>query len=505
MSEPAAASRRGPITVSVMLATSMVALDQTIANVALPHIQGSVSASLEQIGWVLTSYLVAMAIMTPLTGWLSGRFSRKYLFLALILGFTVCSMLCGVATSLPQLVAFRFLQGLFGAPLLPLSQAVLFDTYPPEKHSQAMAIWGGGSMLAPILGPVLGGWLTEHLSWRWVFFINLPIGIIAALGVWLFIEDRRSGLSKPFDFLGYGSLILFMGGLQMMLDRGPSLDWFSSLEIRIEAALAAISLWVFVAHFMTTARPFFDRKLARDLNFMSGALYAFFLGFLMVTALALMPTLMQQVLGYPVLTAGFLSVPRGLGTLLAMIIVARMGRLDPRISMLIGSMFYGLSVWQFMGFDLTMNQHQFGFATFVQGLGMGLMLVPATAMAFASVQPNLRAEGTALFSMVRNLGGSLGVAIMQAQLVANTGIMHSSLAGHIDPSDPVVRADLGDKLLTTTGLVAVDAEVTRQALMVAYLNDFRLMIAAVIICFLLVFMMRRHKNSAGEAAHATVE
>src|SRR6185369_1507584 len=267
------AKNRWPITISIMLATVMNSLDTTIANVALPHIQGSVSASADQITWVLTSYIVSAAIMTPLSGWMADRIGRKRMFLVSIGGFTVASMLCGIATSLPEIVIFRVLQGVFGAALIPLSQAVLLDINPPEKHGQAMAVWGAGAILGPILGPVLGGWLTDNLSWRWVFFINLPIGILAFLGVWLFIQENKHDNPKKFDFFGFGTLIVFIGAFQLFLDRGPSQDWFGSRETWIEFIVAVTALWLFVVQTLTAEHPFFDRALSRDRNFVTSTVF----------------------------------------------------------------------------------------------------------------------------------------------------------------------------------------------------------------------------------------
>src|SRR5579864_1548282 len=266
MASPQDVANRIPITAAMILATLMITIDSTIANVALPHIQGSVSASQDQITWVLTSYIIAAAIMTPLSGWLSQRVGRKLTFLVSIAGFTLASMACGMAQSLGEIVVFRLIQGLCGAALIPLSQAVVLDIYPPSQVGQVMAIWGAGAILGPIFGPVLGGWLTDNFTWRWVFFINLPIGILAFAAVWIFMRRDRGGEARPFDFLGFGALVLFIGSLQLMLDRGPTVDWFSSPEIWTEAFLAVIGLWLFIVQTLTAKHPFFDRALALDRN-----------------------------------------------------------------------------------------------------------------------------------------------------------------------------------------------------------------------------------------------
>ena len=502
------AKNRWPITISIMLATVMNSLDTTIANVALPHMQGSVSASPEQITWVLTSYIVAAAIMTPLSGWLADRIGRKRMFLISIGGFTVASMLCGIATSLPEIVLFRVLQGMFGAALIPLSQAVLLDINPPEKHGQAMAIWGAGAILGPILGPALGGYFTENLSWRWCFYINLPIGILAFLGVFLFISGDRLRKAKRFDFLGFGMLTLFIASFQMVLDRGPSQDWFQSREIWIETILAVIGLWVFVIHTMTTDHPFFDKALMRDRNFVTASIFGFFVGILLFSTMALLPPMMQTLMGYPVLTSGLVSMPRGVGSFVAMFFVGRLiGRVDTRLILFTGLSISAIALWQMMHFDLSMGVWPFVTSGVIQGLGIGLLFVPLSTLAFATIAPHLRPEGSSVYTLVRNLGSSVGISIMNALLVANIQTMHESLAGKIIPSDAVVRANLPRMLdpSTAAGITSLNAEITRQASMVAYVDNFRLMFVITIACMPMLLLMRKPRQAGGEPLHAIVD
>jgi DHA2 family multidrug resistance protein len=502
------AARRWPITIAIMLATVMNSLDTTIANVALPHIQGSVSAGPEQIGWVLTSYIVAAAIMTPLSGWLAGRFGRKRLFLICIGGFVGASMLCGIATSLPELVIFRLLQGVFGAALIPLSQAVLLDINPPEKHGQAMAIWGAGAILGPILGPALGGYLTENFSWRWCFYINLPIGILAFLGVFIFISKDRLEAAKRFDFIGFGMLTLFIGAFQLVLDRGPGEDWFSSTEIWTETILAVIGLWVFVAHTITAEHPFFDRRLLADRNFVTASVFGFFIGILLFSTMALLPPMMQVLMGYPVLLSGLVSMPRGVGSFVAMFAVGQLvGRVDTRLILFTGLLINGVALWQMMHFDLSMTATPLIVSGVIQGLGIGLLFVPLSTLAFATVAPELRAEGSGVYTLVRTLGSSVGISIMQALLVSNTQTMHASLASKVIPSDPVVRDGLPAMFnpATEAGLTALNGELTRQATMVAYIDDFKLMFIITIACMPMLLLMRKPRRGGGAPAHAAVE
>jgi DHA2 family multidrug resistance protein len=508
MSAEQDAKNRWPITISIMLATVMNSLDTTIANVALPHMQGSISASPEQITWVLTSYIVAAAIMTPMSGWLADRLGRKNIFLISIGGFTVASMLCGIATSLPEIVLFRLLQGVFGAALIPLSQAVLLDINPPEKHGQAMAIWGAGAILGPILGPALGGYLTENFSWRWCFYINLPIGILALLGVWFFISGDRVKRAKPFDFLGFGMLTLFVGAFQLVLDRGPSQDWYSSPEIWTETILAVVGLWVFVIHTMTARHPFFDRALIRDRNFVTASVFGFFIGILLFSTMALLPPMMQVLLGYPVLTSGLVSVPRGLGSFVAMFAVGQLvGRVDTRLILFTGLCISCVALWQMMHFDLAMTTTPLIVSGIIQGLGIGLLFVPLSTLAFATVPPALRPEGSSVYTLVRNLGSSVGISIMNALVVANTQTMHSSIAAHVIPSDATVRTMLPPMFNpdTAAGITALNAEVTRQATMIAYIDDFKLMFIITIACMPMLLLMRTPKRTGGEPIHAAVD
>src|SRR5438046_7317208 len=289
----------------------MQGVDTTIANVALPHIQGSMSASQDQISWVLTSYIVSSAIMMPLTGWLAGRFGVKYIFLASVIGFTIASALCGAATSLSQLVFYRILQGVCGAGLVPLGQATLFTIYPRERHGQAMAIFSTGAMMGPILGPTLGGWLTENLDWRWCFYINLPVGALCALGVFIFIRQTRTMRRDEFDMFGFAMLSIAVGSLQLMLDRGQLKDWFHSTEIWIEATIAALCFYLLIVHTMTAGeRSFLNRELLKSPNFVAGSLLMFGVGMILSGTLALMPSMMQVLLNYPVFDAGWIMAPR---------------------------------------------------------------------------------------------------------------------------------------------------------------------------------------------------
>ncbi|MDE2452242.1 MAG: DHA2 family efflux MFS transporter permease subunit, partial [Burkholderiales bacterium] len=401
------------ITLSVMLATIMQALDTTIANVALPHMQGSLQASQDQITWVLTSYIVAAAIATPLTGWLCTRWGRRRVFMNTVIGFTVASALCGMAGNLGEIVAARLLQGLFGAALVPLSQAVLLDINPKERFGQAMAIWGAGIMVGPILGPMLGGWLTENASWRWVFFINLPVGALAWAGIVRYLPESRPP-STRLDLFGFATLSLAIGLLQMLLDRGELLDWFSSIEIRLEAAGCLIAFAYFVAHTATTTgASFFDRRLLADRNFVTGVLFAFIVGMILYATMALLPELLQGLLNYPVVFTGIVMAPRGVGTMLAMLVVGRIvHRMDVRAIMAGGFALTAFSLWMMTWMTLDMNGTLIVASGLLQGLGIGFTFVPLSTAAFATLAPALRNDGTPIYSLLRNIGSSVGISIV---------------------------------------------------------------------------------------------
>ncbi|MDB5446288.1 MAG: drug resistance transporter, EmrB/QacA subfamily, partial [Phenylobacterium sp.] len=498
MSEDREVKNRVPITIAIMLATLMNTLDSTIANVALPHIQGSLSASADQIGWVLTSYIVAAAMVTPVSGWLANRLGVKTVFLVAIGGFTAASMLCGVAANLPQLVVFRLLQGGFGAFTIPLSQAVLLNINPPENQAKAMSLWAMGTILGPILGPVIGGYITDEFSWRWCFYINLPVGALACLGVWAFMPSEPSATTRRFDFLGFGSLIVAVAALQLMLDRGPSQDWFSSPEIWTEALTAGISAWVFFTHTITTAHPFIDLALTRDRNLVGTCAFGFLAQSVMFGSLAILPILMQSLMGYPVLTSGLVSTPRGLGMMLAIWAAPRLGaRIDLRLLLAVGLVGNAVALWQMMHFDLSMTARPLVLSGFVQGMAQGLLFVPMTTLAFATVPAALRTEASAMFNLLRGLGGSIGISVMQALAAKNSQVMHASLAAQVTPSDPVFRWALDRAFSpdTLAGALALDAQLNRQAAMVAYVDDFRVMFVVSLLCAPLVLLLRAAKRA----------
>ncbi len=483
---------RGMVVVSIMLATVMQVLDTTIANVALPNMQGGLSASQEQISWVLTSYIVAAAIMTPLTGWLAAHFGRKRLFLLAVAGFSVASMLCGAAQSLEQMVAFRLLQGVFGAALVPLSQATLLDTFPREQHGKAMALWGIGIMLGPILGPTLGGYLTEYWNWRWVFYINLPFGALSLLGIMAFVPDTEPGQARRFDWTGFLLLAVAIGALQMMLDRGEHQAWFESTEIIAEAIIALAAFYLFVAHTATAQHAFLPPEMFKDRNLLAGLVLIFLVGIILLATLALMPPFLQGLMGYPVVTTGLVLAPRGVGTLIAMVIVGRLvGKIDTRLLLAVGFGLIAVSLWEMAQFTADVSTWEIVHTGMVQGLGLGLIFPPLSTVTFATLPPRFRTDAASMVSLMRNLGSSVGISLVVALLSRSTQANHSVLVEHLTPFAPPVQA-LPPLLSpdTLTGLALLNAEVTRQAATIAYLVDFRLMMWVTIGAIPMVLLLR---------------
>lgn len=488
--------RRKLITLFTLAAAFMTQLDATIANVALPHMQASTSASREQITWVLTSYIIMAAIFTPLSGWLASRFGRKRLFITSVIGFTVASMLCGMAANFEQLVLFRMLQGTMGAALLPMSQAILLDINPPEKHGSAMATWGLGVILGPICGPILGGWLIEVFNWRWIFFINLPFGVIAVLGLLAFLPAFEDENAVELDFTGFALLAVAIGSFQLMLDRGQMLDWFDSTEIWIEAVLAATSFYMFLVHTLTTDRPFVNLSIFRDRNFAVGSVFGFFLGGLMYSVMAMTAPLLADLMGYPAMLVGIAMAPRGIGTLIMMPIVGILvNRGDPRVLIVVGMVISGISTAMMAGFSLHMDARLVELAGFVQGVGGAFLFVPITTVVFATIPAHLRNQGTAMNSLIRALGGSVWISVMQSMTIRNEASVHARLAEGVRPDNPALvwrwpDFDFGSPI----EMLRASGEIGRQALMVSYTDSFWLLYVCAFALAPMVVLLRYRKQ-----------
>jgi DHA2 family multidrug resistance protein len=493
---------RVAITLCVILATLMQALDTTIANVALPYMQGSVSASQDEIAWVLTSYIVAAAIMTPPTGYLTSRFGLKRLFLVSIAGFTVSSVLCGMAQSLVQIVLFRILQGLFGAALVPLSQTVLMNINSKERQGSAIALWGVAVMAGPVLGPVLGGWLTQAFSWRYVFYINVPVGILAFLGMMTFLSDTAKNATAKLDWFGFGTLSLAIAAMQVLLDRGQELDWFGSGEIVAEAIIAGSAFYLFLVHTFTARDPFVRLSLFRDPNFTAGVLFIAIVGLTYYASLALQPPYLQNLMNYPIVSAGLVLGPRGVGTMGSMLVVGRLtGRVDTRLLLTLG---LGLTAWSFYamtGWTPDVPQMTIVAVGIIQGIGLGFIFVPLSVVTLSTLAPERRAEGAGLYSLSRNIGSSIGISVVNSLLTRNTQVNHAE----ITPSITSVNRGFEDLAIarfwdpvSAAGRAALDAMITQQAQIIAYMDDYKLLMIATLAAIPLLVIFKKPPPSAAD-------
>ena len=489
-----ARTQRAIVTGSIMLATVMQTLDSTIANVALPHMQGTMSATQDQIAWVLTSYIIAAAIATPATGFLSQRFGRKRLLAISIVGFTVTSMLCGAAQTLEEIVIFRLFQGACGAAFVPLSQAIMLDSYSMEQRGKMMALWGVGVMVGPIVGPALGGWLTDSYSWRWVFYINMPFGILAFIGVMTALTESKLDFLRKFDWMGFAFLSIAVASMQLMLDRGNLEDWFSSSEIIFEGLLSLFAFYLFITHSFTTKTPFINLALFTDRNLVVGVTMMFIVGLVLYATMALMPPYLETLMGYPVTTTGLVLAPRGIGTMMAMMLAGRIiNRVDMRHIIAFGLALSSFSLWQMAQFNLNISEETVIITGVVQGFGLGFIFAPLTTICFATLPPHLRADGTGIYSLLRNVGSSVGISAAMAMVATYTQINHANMAERIDPTNPIFRSaamPAGLALNSPMGMAFLNGEVTRQAAAIAYLNDFRLMMYMTALIVPLVYLLR---------------
>ena len=505
--QSAARDARSPqrllVTIFIMMATIMQVLDITIANVSLPYMQGSLSATLDQVSWVLTSYVVAAAVMTAPVGWLAARFGIKKLLIMCVSGFTVASMLCGIAQTIEEMVLFRVLQGMFGAALVPLAQSVMLEIYPPQRRGWAMSLWGMGVMIGPIMGPILGGVLTEYYSWRWVFFINLPVGIVTAVGLLTFMGETESNRGLAFDWVGFAALGIAIGALQLLLDRGEQLGWFDADEIVVMAIVSAVAFYFFIAHSLTIEQPFISIEIFRDRNFIVGLIFMFVCGVMLVASMALMAPMLQGMMGYPIIDAGLLLGARGVGMGISMLMAGRlMTLIDPRLLLLLGLTCCVASLNASIDFTPDTATRTIAWVSMLQGFGLGLMFVPLNMIALATLPVALRTQGTAMWTLIRNLGSSVGVSVVIANLTNKTIMMHALLADSVTPFNQAM-ADPAAAMLdanTDTGRALLENLVTQQATIIAYANDFKLMLVMTLLSYPLVLLIRTSRRQFADPA-----
>jgi MFS transporter, DHA2 family, multidrug resistance protein len=492
-----------------MLATLMQALDNTIANVALPHMQGSLGASRDQITWVLTAYVIAAAILTAPVGWFAARFGRKRFFIVSLIGFTITSMACGLAQNLPQEVLFRFLQGCFGAALVPLSQSIMLDLYPPEKRGTVMAVWATGVMVGPILGPTLGGYLTDIYDWRWVFFINVPFGILAVAGLVVFLKEQHRDVNMRFDWMGFLALSLGLGAMQLAFDRGSSQDWFNSLEIIIETVLAGLGFYLFLVHMFTADNPFIPPRLFKDVGFISGFFTMFAVGIILLGSAALLPPYLQNLGGYSVTQAGLLMSPRGIGAMVVMILAGRLTRVvDPRLLMGIGILCLAGAMWDMTRWTPDVSVMRLTIVTMIQGVGISFVFIPLQVVGFATLDPKLRTDAAALFSLSRNIGSALGVTATSALLAHSVQTLHAQYAEQITPFNRALQSGAAGLFMGPTnpvGTQAIEAQVQYHALVSAYANDFMMMFWVCVPMLPLLFFMKKPRVVPTSTAELAME
>ncbi|HWR53850.1 MAG TPA: DHA2 family efflux MFS transporter permease subunit [Bryobacteraceae bacterium] len=499
------------IAISVMFGTFMEVLDTTVVNVSLPHIAGSMSASVDEATWVLTSYLVANAIILPITGWLSSRFGRKNLLMASVVGFTTSSFMCGLAPSLPLLVIFRILQGASGGCLQPLSQAVLLEAFPPDQRGKAMGFWGLGIVVAPVMGPVLGGWLTDNYSWRWVFYINIPVGIASIVMTKMFIFDppylrrERHGV----DYWGIGLLALWIGAFQIVLDKGQQEDWFASSFIRWFTAATVVGLAGFLIREFRTRKPVVNLRVFKDRTYATGVFLMTMLGFVLYGSLVLLPIWLQTLLGYPSLQAGIALAPRGLGSMIGMPLVGTfIGRLDPRKVLVAGLSLGAYTLYDFSRLNLNAGYWDLFWPQFLQGLGLSMLFVPLTTVTMSQISREGMGNATSLFNLMRNLGGSIGIATVTTMDARFTQKFINRLGENVTPFHPGVNAMLeglrsmwtaagsGPGLADRQAIAGIYGLVQRQASMLAFVQAFLLLAVVFLLMIPLILIMKRPPRGA---------
>ncbi len=499
--EPAVA-HRGLITLCVIFATTIQALDATIANMALPYMQGTLNATIDQVAWVLTSYIIATAIMTAPMGWLANRFGRKQLLTLCLVGFASFSSMCALAQSLEQIVIFRFIQGMFGAGLVPLAQSILLDIYPAEQRGPAMAVWGMGLMIGPIVGPPIGGLLTDLYHWRLVFVVGVPFCVIAIIGLWVLLPRTTAQAGLRFDWIGFIILAIGVASFQLMLDRGQSQDWFDSRQILVAAILAGLGMYLFVVHIVTAQRPFIDPALFRDRNFITATIMLFCFGVVLISSSVIAAPWLQTVSNYPVSQAGWMLAPRGLCSMFGMMLVGRLtGKVDQRALVSTGLLFTAWSLWDMTSWTPDVDAMWVTTVMGIQGFGLGMTFIPLQVIAFTTLAPGLRTQGSALINLFRNIGAALGVSICAAALVRNGQALHEEIGAHITPFNraldlyPSVSRFLHPD--TPRGAAYLDRMVSNEATIIAYLNDFKLLMVISLLTLLLVPLIRRPAPGAG--------
>jgi MFS transporter, DHA2 family, multidrug resistance protein len=501
------------IATSVMLATFMEVLDTSVANVALPHIAGNLSATTEESTWVLTSYLVSNAIILPATNWLGRFFGRKRFLIVCIAIFTLSSALCGAATSLGMLIVARVLQGAGGGALQPIAQAVLLESFPHEKRGSAMAVYGMGIVVAPIIGPTLGGWITDNYSWRWIFYINVPVGILAVLMANMFIEDPpyiKNQRPGRIDYIGFGLMALGLASLQLLLDKGQEEDWFSSSFITTAAIFAVVMLLAFVIWELQSKEPIVNLRVLTNRNFAVGTALMTVMGVVLYGTIALLPLFLQTLMGYPAVQSGLAVSPRGFGSIASMLIVGRLvGKIDGRYLIVFGFSVLAFSTYLFSDINLQISSASIVWPGIISGFALGFVFVPLTTMAMGRLPNDQLGNASGVFNLMRNTGGSIGIAAVTTMLARGAQLHQAAMVSHLTPYDPAFRERLQQLsgALAAQGNPATAAEqaygaiygiLVRQASLMSYIDNFRLLAFLCVLCVPAAFLFKRVR--AGTAA-----
>jgi DHA2 family multidrug resistance protein len=509
-------SRKWVIALSVMLGTILEVLDSSIVNVSLPHMQGSFSASVDEIAWVVTSYLVAAGIMIPMTGWIAARFGRKRYFIISVITFIIASALCGIARTLDQIVIFRVLQGAAGAAMMPLSQAILMETFPPQEQAMSMAIWGMGMMVAPIMGPTIGGWLTSTLSWRWNFYINIPIGTLGAFMVTRFVDDpsylRQLKQDAPIDWLGISCLIVGLGLGEIILDRGERADWFASPWVVYCTIAAVAALVLLVIQELRTADPVVDLRMLGDRNFTLPVSLVILLTFTLYGTSILNPVFLQELLGYTAMKAGIVMAPRGFGTMFAMLLLGMLSRrgFDTRVLVGIGFGLVAISMWAMAGLNLQADTFRIVWPTILQGVGTGLVFPGLSAAALSSMPRQRMGYAASLYAVTRNLGAAIGISYLTTMLIRQQQVRQSYLVEHVSifslmkiPAMGSTQTDLVQQLAAgqQQGMLLLYHSVQRQAMMLSFNDIYRLLCVMMLVLVPTFVFLQRDMRNAPAGAH----
>ena len=483
---------------TLTLTSTLYAMSITIANIALPQLQGALGATQDQIAWTVTFNIVGTAIVTPMTGWLTLRFGQRRLMLCTIFGFAISSILCGQATTLAELVIYRVFQGAFGGPLVPLSQAIILGVFPRRLHSFSTAVWGMGVVCGPIIGPTVGGYISEAYSWRWIFYIIAPFSLLAFIGSWVYVKNTVHDKLSKLDWTGFISLSIAVTALQLMLDRGNRLDWFDSKEILVEAAVAIICFYIFTAHILTSRNPYLNPWLLKDRNYFLGFVLVFIYGMLNFTPIVLYPSMLQDLRGYPESIIGLLLAARGFGAFAGNFLVLVISRRDPRIGLALGFIAQAGSCWLLANFDINMTTAGVAWASAIQGFGVGLSWVPLTIVMFSNIDPKFVPEGTAVLHLLRNIGSSIYISLTITIVIRSTSTNYADFTNFINPFNEIFlyRGEMGFwNSETFFDLKNLSSEIERQSAMIGYINAFYFLAVTGFLALPLILFVKTPKKS----------